>query len=278
MVLPREEGGLIAFEKPGYFPVTVDLSVGNTIPEDDLVDYKEDDVEQEVLREVKEDIRDSIQQDVEEQLKVDDDLDVLKQLEEQARRDSLEAAQAEAQRRKQQLIDEVVKAELAERERKRQELKEELRKQAESEVKREEAERLEEAGEYAEITDDIQMIPLKEGQVVRLDNIWFDANQWTLRPESTAELDRLTQFLKDNPSIYVEIGGHTNGLPTHEFCDTLSDNRAKAVVDYLAAAGVPRGRLTWKGYGKRHPVATNETLAGRKRNQRVELKIVRIDR
>jgi outer membrane protein OmpA-like peptidoglycan-associated protein len=276
MILPREPG-LIELDKPGYFPVRRDLTLEQSIPEDDLQDYEETDIEEELLREVKEEVRDSIQADIEEQLKSETDEVIARQLREQARQDSIQAVQAEAQRKKQELIDEVVRAELAERERKREEAKEELRKQAEAEVKREEAERMKAATEYTEITDDIAMTPLREGQVVRLDNIWFDANKWTLRPESTAELERLAQFLKDNPNIYAEIGGHTNGLPSDAFCDTLSDNRAKAVVEYLIASGVPASRLSWKGYGKRKPVATNATLAGRKQNQRVELKIVRVE-
>lgn len=277
MIIPREGVQVIEMEKPGYFPVMRDLTMEGTIPEDDLLDYDETDVEEELLREVKQEVRDSVQQDVQQQLQETDEAEVVARLREQAVQDSIAAAQAEAQRRKQQLIDEVVKAELAERERKREEAKEELRLQAEAEVKKEEAQRLEASTRYREFNDSIRMVPLREGQVVRLDNIWFDANQWTLRPESTTELDRLVEFLNENPNIYVEIGGHTNGLPTHEFCDTLSNNRAKAVVDYLVDHGVPHERLTWKGYGKRQPVAGNDTLAGRKRNQRVELKIVRVD-
>jgi outer membrane protein OmpA-like peptidoglycan-associated protein len=276
LIVPRGEPGFIELDKPGYFPVTKDLSAGSTVPTEDLLDYDETDIEEELLREMKAEVRDSVKSEVEQQLESESERDLAGRLREQARLDSVEAANVEAQRRKQQLIDDVVKAELAERDRLRALAKEELRKQAEAEVKKEEAAKLEEGSSYREFTDDIRMVPLREGEVIRLDNIWFDANKWILRPESAAELDRLVQFLKDNPDIYVEIGGHTNSLPSHEFCETLSSNRAKAVVDYLTDAGVPGNRLNWKGYGKRQPVASNETLAGRKLNQRVELKIVKI--
>ena len=72
----------------------------------------------------------------------------------------------------------------------------------------------------------------------------------------------------------VEIGGHTNGIPEHAYCDRLSTQRAKAVAEYLVRRGIKQGRLKYKGYGKRQPVATNKTPDGRKRNQRVEIKIL----
>lgn len=62
-----------------------------------------------------------------------------------------------------------------------------------------------------------------------------------------------------NPNVIVEIGGHTNGIPSHEYCDRLSTERAKAIVDYLSNKGIARKRLQYKGYGKRNPVDTNNT-------------------
>ena len=117
----------------------------------------------------------------------------------------------------------------------------------------------------------------EEGQIIRINNIYFRANQSILLPESFSELDRVVDFLKDNPNIYVEIGGHTNGLPSHEFCDQLSEARAKRVYQYFIDKGIPAGHLSYKGYGKRQPIADNNTLSGRKKNQRVELKIIRVD-
>lgn len=129
---------------------------------------------------------------------------------------------------------------------------------------------------YTEVQEDITMIPIREGTVIRLNNIYFEANKSDLRAESSAALDELVAFLQENPNIWVEIGGHTNGLPNDAFCAKLSNDRAKAVVDYLITKGIPADRLTWKGYGKTMPVADNATLEGRRKNQRVELKVIKV--
>ncbi|MBK8344531.1 MAG: OmpA family protein [Bacteroidetes bacterium] len=130
---------------------------------------------------------------------------------------------------------------------------------------------------YAEVTADVELIPIRAGTVIQLDNIFFEANKSDLKPESSASLDELAEFLLSNPNIYVEIGGHTNGLPNDAFCQKLSDERAKNVVAYLMAKGVPATHLTSRGYGKTQPIADNATAAGRKKNQRVELKIIKVE-
>ncbi len=130
---------------------------------------------------------------------------------------------------------------------------------------------------YSEVTENIEMIPIREGSIVRLNNIFFEANKSDIKDESSQSLDELVQFLKENPNIYVEIGGHTNGLPSDAFCQKLSNDRAKKVTEYLIAKGIKPDHITWKGYGKTMPIADNSTVAGRKKNQRVELKIIRVD-
>lgn len=130
---------------------------------------------------------------------------------------------------------------------------------------------------YSEVTADIVLIPIREGTIIQLDNIFFEANKSDLKLESSASLDELAEFLLSNPNIYVEIGGHTNGLPNDAFCQKLSNDRAKNVVDYLTAKGISPSHLTWKGYGKTMPIADNATAAGRKKNQRVELKIIKVE-
>jgi len=83
-------------------------------------------------------------------------------------------------------------------------------------------------------------------------------------------------FLKEYIDVSVEIGGHTNGTPPHKYCDKLSKERAKAVAQYLVRKGIPANRLKYKGYGKRKPIANNLTKEGRIKNQRVEIKILKI--
>jgi outer membrane protein OmpA-like peptidoglycan-associated protein len=115
---------------------------------------------------------------------------------------------------------------------------------------------------------------LRVGQTVQLENLYFEADSSKIKDESYPVLIELFEFLSGNPDVVVEIGGHTNGNPPHEYCDRLSAERAKAVADYLALKGIPRNRIQYKGYGKRQPIASNANAEGRRRNQRVEIKIL----
>jgi len=92
--------------------------------------------------------------------------------------------------------------------------------------------------------------------------------------ESYQFLNDLAEFLKNNPDISIEVGGHSNGLCTDNYCNKISTDRAKAVVDFLITKNISRYRLSYKGYGKKFPIASNETADGRRKNQRVELKII----
>ncbi len=117
---------------------------------------------------------------------------------------------------------------------------------------------------------------LTKGQTIRIDQLYFPADSSTITKSSLPVLTEVYNFLSSNPNVVVEIGGHTNGTPAHEYCDRLSTERAKAIVDYLASKGITRKRLQYKGYGKRNPIDTNSTPTGRKRNQRVEIKILSV--
>jgi outer membrane protein OmpA-like peptidoglycan-associated protein len=129
---------------------------------------------------------------------------------------------------------------------------------------------------YQDVVQDIRLVPLEAGQIVRLDNVYFAANKAYLRKESKEELLMVADFLKAHDELVVEIGGHTNGLPGTDFCQKLSDARSTRVVEFLIEEGVPKDRLQAKGYGKTEPIASNETIEGRKKNQRVEIKILEV--
>ena len=118
---------------------------------------------------------------------------------------------------------------------------------------------------------------LTKGQTIRIDQLYFSADSSTISKNSVPVLEEIYDFLASNPEVIVEIGGHTNGIPSHDYCDRLSTERAKAIVDYLMNKGIPRNRLQYKGYGKRNPVDSNKTTSGRKKNQRVEIKILSVD-
>ena len=114
------------------------------------------------------------------------------------------------------------------------------------------------------------------GSTIQLEHVYFEADSSRIRKESVVALNELFEFMETYRDIVIEIGGHTNSYPPDEYCDRLSEARAKAVSDYLAQKGIPRSRLKFKGYGKRKPIASNDTKAGRNKNQRVEIKILEI--
>ncbi|MEL6864034.1 MAG: OmpA family protein [Bacteroidota bacterium] len=117
---------------------------------------------------------------------------------------------------------------------------------------------------------------LSTGQIIQLKNLYFEADSSNIETVSTPVLDEVYRFLNSNRDIVVEIGGHTNGIPDHEYCDRLSTARAKSVADYMTTKGIDSRRVYFKGYGKRKPIATNKTSDGRRKNQRVEVKILSI--
>lgn len=117
---------------------------------------------------------------------------------------------------------------------------------------------------------------IRKGQTIEIQNLYFKADQDSISRKSYAVLDEVYDFLKMNTDIIVEIGGHTNGVPLHDYCDRLSASRAKAVAEYLVNKGIPAKSLKYKGYGKRKSIASNLTPEGRKKNQRVEIKILSI--
>ena len=129
---------------------------------------------------------------------------------------------------------------------------------------------------YKEVDKKLNLVPLKVGSVLTLNNIFFDMNEAKLKPVSDLELSRIYKFLAENPQLEIEIGGHTNGWCSPEFAEQLSEDRAEAVFEYFQSKGIDERRITFKGYGKSDPIASNNTSAGRKQNQRVELKILDI--
>ena len=121
------------------------------------------------------------------------------------------------------------------------------------------------------------MTPIEVGVTVRLNNIFFDFDKTTLRPESIPQLDRVVNFMLDNPMVKVEIGGHTDSKGSDDYNINLSQGRADAVVNYVINQGVDFSRIIAKGYGESLPVDTNSTDEGRQSNRRVEFKILEID-
>jgi outer membrane protein OmpA-like peptidoglycan-associated protein len=128
---------------------------------------------------------------------------------------------------------------------------------------------------YKEIHKDLYLMPIEIGQVVRLNNVFFDFDKWDLRPESFVELNRVVQLLQENPAIEIEMSAHTDSYGSDEYNFTLSDNRAKSVREYILSQGIDPKRIVSHGYGEAMPVAANDTPENRQLNRRVEFKILK---
>ncbi|MBN2565804.1 MAG: OmpA family protein [Candidatus Eisenbacteria bacterium] len=106
---------------------------------------------------------------------------------------------------------------------------------------------------------------------VQLYGILFDTDKATLKSESSEQLQDVVTLLRDNPSLRLEVQGHTDDQGSDGYNMDLSQHRAETVVSYLGLFGIDKGRLTPKGYGESSPVAPNTTDEGRAKNRRVEL-------
>jgi outer membrane protein OmpA-like peptidoglycan-associated protein len=128
-----------------------------------------------------------------------------------------------------------------------------------------------------EETDDgyvlnIPMRKIKPGTFV-LENIFFDVNKWSIKKSSFVELEKILKLLTINPSINVEISGHTDSDGDQRDNLILSTNRAKSVVDWLINRGVSLNRLSYVGYGEKQPILENSNETNKAKNRRTELTI-----
>ncbi|SFX96323.1 OmpA family protein [Cytophaga hutchinsonii] len=130
--------------------------------------------------------------------------------------------------------------------------------------------------EYKELERNLYLAPLITGQTIRLNNLFFDTGKSDLRKESYAELNRTVELMKLYLTMTIEISGHTDNVGGDAENQTLSENRAKAVVNYLVSHGIDASRVQSKGYGKTKPVSTNDTDHGRQLNRRVDFTIIKM--
>jgi OOP family OmpA-OmpF porin len=121
----------------------------------------------------------------------------------------------------------------------------------------------------------LKLIPIEEGQIVRLNNIFFATGKSTLNSESFPELNRIALSMTENKTLTIELGGHTDNTGSDEFNLKLSQDRADSVREYLIGKGIEPDRVASKGYGETVPVAKNDTPEGQQRNRRVEFKILK---
>ena len=121
---------------------------------------------------------------------------------------------------------------------------------------------------------DIPLQPLEANAAVILRNIFFDVNKFDLQPASTSELDKVVLLLKENPTLKIQINGHTDNIGKPGDNLKLSNDRAKSVVNYLVTKGIDIKRLSFRGFGADQPIASNESENGRAQNRRTELKVI----
>jgi outer membrane protein OmpA-like peptidoglycan-associated protein/tetratricopeptide (TPR) repeat protein len=129
----------------------------------------------------------------------------------------------------------------------------------------------------APFAKDIPLKPIKAGQSIVLKNVFYEVDKYELKDESRAELGKIIAFMKKNPTVKVEIGGHTDNTGSKEHNQMLSENRAKTVYDHLLASGADASHLVYKGYADTKPVTSNNTEAGRAQNRRTEFMIVSVN-
>lgn len=122
---------------------------------------------------------------------------------------------------------------------------------------------------------EVPLSPIEIGEEITLRNVFFNTSSYELMPTSYAELATVVSLLRNNPDIHVELAGHTDNTGGAELNKTLSEQRAKAVYEYLVQQGIEASRLSYRGYGASKPVASNDTEEGKAANRRTTLEIIK---
>ena len=128
---------------------------------------------------------------------------------------------------------------------------------------------------YTEIQKDLFLVPLEVGETMQLNNVFFEQGRPILKSQSFPELDRLVQIMAENPTVKIEVSGHTDNVGNKDALMKLSQDRVLAVKAYLEKKGIKKDRVDGKGYGATQPIAPNSTEENRQRNRRVEFKITK---
>lgn len=118
------------------------------------------------------------------------------------------------------------------------------------------------------VTKDAEVKSIETGKVCDLRDIYYETNSYTLTQASKVIIALFVEFLKDNPTVKVEIQGHTDNIGNDDDNQRLSELRAKAVYDHVLSKGIPADRIRYKGYGESQPIADNNTAIGRAKNRR----------
>ena len=126
-----------------------------------------------------------------------------------------------------------------------------------------------------EIHKDLYLVPIEVGQIVSMQNVFFEQGKPLLLNNSYPELDKLAYILLTNSTMEIRIDGHTDNVGDPKLNMKLSQERVDVVRDYLVKKGVTAKRMTTKAFGGTKPIASNATEATRKLNRRVEFTITK---
>lgn len=121
---------------------------------------------------------------------------------------------------------------------------------------------------------EVLLEPIAANSKITLNNVFFDFDKNELKQESFVELDKLADLLKKNPTVKIEISGHTDNKGDKKYNLALSQKRAESVVNYLVQKGIAAARLVAKGYGDTMPIAPNDTEENKAKNRRTEVKVL----
>jgi outer membrane protein OmpA-like peptidoglycan-associated protein len=121
---------------------------------------------------------------------------------------------------------------------------------------------------------DFKLQPIVKNAAIVLNNIFFEVDKYELEEKSKTELIEVVQLLRNNPSLRVEIGGHTDDTGNEAYNQQLSLNRAGSVLNFLQSQGISSERVTKKGYGSQKPLKPNSSEENRQFNRRIEFKVL----
>lgn len=134
---------------------------------------------------------------------------------------------------------------------------------------------LSEVADYQEVVKDIELTPLEKGARIRLENIYFARARADLLPESYPALDALAETLIENPNTTILLEGHTEPYGNRKSLIKLSEDRVRAVGNYLVRRGVHAKRIRYKAYGGTQPITLQDDEESRALNRRVEVKVLK---
>lgn len=132
----------------------------------------------------------------------------------------------------------------------------------------------------AVIEKDLYVDVIELNKAIRIENIYYDFDKWNIRPDAAEELDKLVKILKDNPTIWIELGSHTDSRGKDAYNLNLSQKRAESAVEYIVSRGIDSSRITARGYGETQLLnrCANDvpcTEEEHQLNRRTEFKIVK---